>query len=220
MKKLTLSIAAIAAMGTFAVAGGDIAPVEPVVETPAVVETATDAGFYVGAAYGLANYDMSIDVAGVGYADGSENFNEFMILGGYQINKYVAIEGRYWFGSADDINWLNNGTNYNTSIDAWGIYVKPMYPVTDSFDIYALLGYGEVDMTIKAPNADYVSDTDGSDDGFSWGIGGAYNVNENVAVFVDFVRNYDDTITYDVLGTDVDVDKTVDTWNFGVTYKF
>jgi opacity protein-like surface antigen len=218
MKKLTLSIAAIAAMGTFAVAGGDIAPVEPVVETPVVVEN-TDAGFYVGAAYGLASWNYSISAAGTTFTDLDENFNEFMILGGYKVNPYVAIEGRYWFGSSDDITWGNLGT-HNTSIDAWGVYVKPMYPVTDVFDVYALLGYGSVDMTVKDPGSDYVSSADGSDDGFSWGLGASYEVTPNVGIFVDWIRNYDDTITYNVLGTDVDEESTVDTFNFGVTYKF
>ena len=217
MKKLTLSIAAIAAMSTFVVAGGDIAPVEPVVETPAVVEAPSDAGFYVGAAYGYLNADMTITPAIGKGLDLSDNFNEFMILGGYQVNKYVAIEGRYWFGASND--GFDGIGNDNVSIDSWGIYVKPMYPVTDQFNVYALLGYGSSDMTIKQPNSDLLASADGSEDGFSWGLGGSYDVNENVAVFVDFVRNYDDTVTYQEYNN-VDVDKTVDTWNFGVTYKF
>jgi hypothetical protein len=38
-------------------------------------------------------------------------------------------------------------------------------------------------------------------------------------VFVDWVRNYDDTVTYQEYNA-VSVEKTVDTLNFGVTYKF
>ena len=216
MKKLTLSIAAIAAMGTFAVAGGDIAPVEPVVETPAVVET-SDAGFYLGGAYGYLDADVKISLAGVDSISASESFNEFMLLAGYKVNKYIAVEGRYWFGSADDIDWFGTGNPYNSSIDAWGIYVKPMYPVTDQFDVYALLGYGSASMTVKDPNADYLDD---DNSGLSWGLGASYDVNENIGVFVDFVRNFDDTITYNVLNNNIDVDRTFDTWNFGVTYKF
>ena len=211
MKKLTLSIAAIAAMGTFAVAGGDIAPVEPVVETPTVVEN-TDAGFYIGGAYGYMDTNIKVKAPNDFKIDESPNFNEFMILAGYNVNKYIAIEGRYWFGAAKDIAAFGSG---NTSIDAWGIYAKPMYPVTDQFNVYALLGYGSADMTVKEPNADYLTD---DNDGFSWGFGASYDVNNNVAVFVDFVRNFDDTITYS--SVPADVDRTVDTWNIGVTYKF
>jgi opacity protein-like surface antigen len=196
MKKLTLSIAAIAAMSTFAMAGGDIAPVEPVVETP-VVAPATDAGFYVGGAYGYGDMDIS----DTGYSH-DETFDSFMLQAGYKINPYVAVEARYWITSEDE--WDNSGEDF--SADSWGIYVKPMYPVTEEFDIYALLGYGDTDPQIGGEGPDY--DTDG----FQWGLGASYDVTSNVAVFVDYVSLYDDTNDGE--------DLTIDTWNFGVTYKF
>jgi len=200
MKKLTLSIAAIAAMSTFAMAGGDIAPVEPVVETP-VVAPATDAGFYVGAAYGL----MGID-----YSDPTYSFDTshdaFMFQAGYKINPYVAVEGRYWTGSSDD--YTTGGTNYSTEVDAWGIYVKPMYPVTEEFDIYALLGYGDTDPSNTKDASWPTYDTDG----FQWGLGASYDVTSNIAVFVDYTELYNDTQNNE--------DMTIDSWNFGVTYKF
>jgi len=49
MKKFNLLLVAVLAMSTFAVAGGDIAPVEePVVVVPEVVEDTS--AFYIGAA--------------------------------------------------------------------------------------------------------------------------------------------------------------------------
>jgi len=209
MKKLTLSIAAIAAMGTFAVAGGDIAPVEPVVETP-VVAPMTDRGFYVGAAYGL----MGMDLSSVDTAAPANNFafdtnhDSFMLQAGYKINPYVAVEGRYWWGSSDD--FTVGGVPSSSDVDAWGIYVKPMYPVTDAVDIYALLGYGDTDPTVDGTGTGY--DTDG----FQWGLGASYDINSNFSVFVDYVSLYNDTYT---IGT-TSYDLTIDSWNFGITYKF
>ncbi len=58
MKKITSSIVAALAVSTFAVAGGDIAPVEPVVETPMVEEVSTG-GFYAGIAYSLMGSDIT-----------------------------------------------------------------------------------------------------------------------------------------------------------------
>ena len=195
MKKLTLSLAAIAAMGTFAVAGGDIAPVEPVVDTPVVAPV--DAGFYIGGAYGYGDMDLSFP----GYSH-DENFNSFMLQAGYKINPYIAVEGRYWFVSSD--TWDGGPEEFDT--DSWGIYIKPMYPVTDAFDIYALLGYGDTSPEIGGSGPDY--DTDG----FQWGLGASYDINANFAVFVDYVNLYDDTNGGE--------DLKIDTWNFGVTYKF
>jgi len=213
MKKLTLSIAAIAAMGTFAVAGGDIAPVEPVVETP-VVASAADAGFYAGIAYGLLGGDITETYpGGATLTDASDDFSEVMLQAGYKINPYFALEGRYWIGSSETIDYEYLGA-YNTSFDAWGIYAKPMYPVTDAFDVYALLGYGEVDGDVNIAGLAHLGD---SVDGFQWGLGAAYSFNENVSVFVDYVSLYDDE---DTNANGNNVDRTIDTWNFGVTYKF
>ena len=198
MKKLTLSIAAIAAMGTLAMAGGDIAPVEPVVETP-VVAPATDTGFYVGAAYGL----MEIDLTDNANANNSfdTTHDAFMLQAGYKINPYVAVEGRYWWGSSDDIS-----STESADLEAWGLYVKPMYPVTEEFDVYALLGYGDTSPEVNGQGPDY--DTDG----FQWGLGASYDVTSNIAVFADYTELYNDTQNNE--------DMTIDSWNFGVTYKF
>ena len=199
MKKLTLSIAAVAAMSTLAMAGGDIAPVEPVVDTP-VVAPVTDRGFYVGAAYGL----MGIDYSDPTPYTFDTSHDSIMLQAGYKINPYVAVEGRYWSGSSDDFTVA--GVNFSADVDAWGLYVKPMYPVMEEFDVYALLGYGDTSPEINGQGPGY--DTDG----FQWGLGASYDITENVAVFADYTELYNDTQNND--------DMTIDSWNFGVTYKF
>ena len=216
MKNIVLSAVAVLAMSSFAVAGGDIAPVEePVVVEPVV----TDAGFYLGLAYGYANMDLTeteyfaptaTTRSSVRVTDlGDDSYNTIMLQAGYKFNEYVAVEGRYWFGLDEDFG-LGNG-DYN--IDTWGLYVKPMYPVTDAFDIYALLGYANTDQ------GNAFSDT--TLDGFSWGLGGSYEFTENFAVFIDYVNMYNDTDRIDYVGGDYDeLDFDISTWNFGVTYKF
>ena len=196
MKKFNLSLVAVLAMSTFAVAGGDIAPVEePVVVVPEVVEST--GGFYLGGAYGYGDMEFSE----TGYSH-NENFDSFMLQAGYKFNPYIAVEGRYWLTSED--SW--DDWNEDFSADSWGIYVKPMYPVTNELDVYALLGYGDTDPEIGGQGPDY--DTDG----FQWGLGASYDVTDNVAVFVDYVNLYDDTNDGE--------DLTIDTVNFGVTYTF
>ena len=59
MKKFNLSLVTVLAMSTFAIAGGDIAPVEePVVVVPEVIESISTGGFYLGAAYGLLSLSL------------------------------------------------------------------------------------------------------------------------------------------------------------------
>ncbi len=228
MKKLNLSLAAIFAMGTFAVAGGDIAPVEPVVEEPVVVESTGN--FYLGLAYGYLNDDVELTDnagtmpgnnlgAGATYDLWDNDHSEIMIQAGYNFNEYIAVEGRYWFGISDD-SILNDAAE--SSVDAWGIYVKPQYPVTEAFNIYALLGYGAAEYSWTVNDANGWSNTwsDDSVDGFSWGLGASYAFTDNVAVFVDYVSIYNDDENYFNTVDDIDLDRTIDTWNFGVTYNF
>jgi len=215
MKKiLLLSVVA----STMIMAGGDIAPVEPMVETPVVMETPSTGGLYLGLAYSLVGHDVDNfnDTHNLGM-----DFDALMFQAGYKVNDYFALEGRYWVGLGDGDASINNWTIHNafddSEMDAWGIYLKPMYPVTSAFDIYALLGYANI--TVDNPN---FPNAGIDEDGFSWGVGAAYSVTENIAVFVDYIGFYDDTIRQagKGLADDFNQDHSADTFNFGVTYQF
>jgi len=211
MKNIVLSTVAVLAMSTFAVAGGDIAPVEePVVVVEPVV---TDSGFYLGLGYSLLSTDTQTVAGNVSTDITSDDYSMVMFQAGYKFNSYVALEGRYWMG-IDDNSWLAASENVTGEVDAWGIYVKPMYPVTDAFDVYALLGYANTDYSVTGTSI-------GDLDGFSWGLGASYSFTDSVSVFVDYVNLYNDN--YDVINSalqTVEYDDTIATWNFGVTYQF
>jgi len=236
MNKFTLSVVAIMAMSTLASAGGDIAPVEPVAE---VIAPVVDSGFYVGIAYSAVN--VSSDYEGIQNINDSwtgeyeEDYDAIMLQAGYKINKYFAVEGRYW-ESAGDAEWSNEGSGtYNSGpgtwkesgtysdaeFTAWGIYVKPMYPVTEAVDIYALLGYGNNTLSY-----DGVDEFD--ENGFQWGLGASYDFTDNLSLFVDYVQMHtDETSSTNSTGGrngsawtgDITSDDTIYTLNFGVTYK-
>jgi len=213
MKKLNLSLVTILAMSTFAIAGGDIAPVEPAVETP-YVEPAKAGGFYLGLAYGWQNLTLDNTVPGNGGLDA--DFGSIMIDAGYKFNPYIAVEGRYWFGlsSSNDLSWKSD-LNSDITVDSWGLYVKPMYPVSPAMNIYALLGYGSTDVTYDIPNGGSL--TSDSVDGFSWGIGADYAFTDNWAVFIDYTEAINDESVY--VGAHK-FDASVDMVNFGVNYTF
>ena len=210
MKKFTLSVVAVMAMSTFAIAGGDIAPVEePMVEVAAPV--VDDSGLYLGLAYGLGNFDTTQHNKN---RSDDWNYNNIMIQAGYKFNSYIAIESRYWFGLDEDIIPFDSNP-YTYSSDTWGIYVKPMYPVTDAFDIYALLGYASTDASVDNPTDSW--NFGGDLDGFSWGLGAAYSFTDNLSAFIDYVNIYDDSTDHGHNGIE---DVTISTWNFGLTYQF
>jgi len=202
MIKISIAASALLCMGTSAIAGGDIAPVEPVVETPVIVEQSP---FYLGV--GIGGGTVNDD-------DTSEEFSAttLMFQAGYQYNEYIALEGRYTFGL--DTDYSPGTTNslssdYDGDFSSWGIYVKPMYPI-GNFSLYALLGYGGVML-------DDLAGGDAYESGFQWGLGAGYAMSENYTVFVDYVSLYDDT-GFDYRARLDDVDS--DTWTFGVSYRF
>lgn len=197
-------------ISTMIFAGGDITPVEPVIETP-VVEESTSGSFYLGLAYGYMTeaYTRTPDLSNPRSFD--EDLNTIMLQAGYVFNPYVAIEGRYWFGGLDDLNVVNeNGQSYVLAgPDAWGVYAKPMYPIAEALNIYGLLGYAAVNhSTIKLNDVN----------GFSWGLGASYDITENIAVFADYISIYNDD--KDLPGGVINKAYEIDTINVGISYNF
>jgi len=114
-----------------------------------------------------------------------------LLLAGVNFNQYIGVEARY--------------AGLTDCMENYGIYVKPQYPIGDA-NVYALLGYGETTYDDGA--------ADESESGFQWGLGASYAVMENIGVFADWTRLYDDTFGMDR------VDATIDAVSVGVTYTF
>ena len=201
MKNITMSLIAIISLSSFSVAGGDISPVEPYVNVPEVSD-AMPGKFHIGLGYSYMN--MNID-------DTDEDLTAHSVLfkGGYNFNEYIGVEGRYTM-SVGDITYDDNGqeSDINADMSNLGIYAKVMYPVMEEFNIYGLLGYGQVK---------YDDGAELTESGLQWGIGAEYAVNENIGVFVDYTNMYNDK------GFDGEVsnsDVVVDAISVGATYSF
>ncbi len=227
MKKIVLSAAAVFAMSSFAVAGGDIAPVvEPVVEVPAVID---DSGFYIGAFYGFHSLEGTDNSVATAPVDTAET-NTLGLMAGYKFNSYVAVEGRYQMQVTDPTwsgdSFADDTDDVDGEVASWAVYVKPMYPVTNELDVYALIGYASTTYTFK--NADNLAaltafasvDDEIVAEGFSWGIGASYEVMENLSVFVDYTTLYDDSAAEFNGVENANIDVLVTSINAGVSYKF
>ncbi len=118
-----------------------------------------------------------------------ESFKTYpiLVLGGYQLHDYIAIEGRY-IRSALNIKY-NRGTTDNANISNYdavfknsALYFKPTYAM-HNYNAYLLLGYGEV----------VLSDIKGAkrtEKGFQWGIGVSFKFSEKMSFFVDYSNLY------------------------------
>ncbi len=203
MKRVKQSIAAVLLSSAYALAGGNVAPIEePVIEVPAVVEPELS-GFYAGIGYSC--LQMGLDVP---YLD-MRAMTAGSVTAGYNFNKYVAIEGRYTASVGDITVKTVNDKSDTGDIDLAnvGLYVKPQYSI-NNFGIYALLGYGQ--FTLK--NASSFSEA-----GFQYGAGLNAMVARNVDIFIDYRRLYDDTGFDDF---DLDREVMANSYTVGVNYHF
>ena len=198
MRKLTLSIVAVATIGTFAVAGGDIVP------APVPMEEVDNSSFYIGLAISaISSRDAAVSMDIFNVKEGQDRLGNITFQVGYNFNEYVAVEGRYTTTFTDEDK---------VEMDDWSIFVKPQYPVTEDFNIYALLGFGGV--TIDPVNGSTVNVDDSS---FQWGLGASYDFTENISVFFDYTNLANDM---DGIYWDGALQVDADAFNLGVTYKF
>jgi opacity protein-like surface antigen len=202
MNTIKLSIVAVLLTSTLAMAGGKsgIAPESDIV--PIVVEPALT-GFYAGLGYSCLQMDIDepadIDI---------RSMAALSITAGYNFNEYFAIEGRYTASLGDLDFEIGNAT----SDKAWdmsniGVYLKPQYSI-DSFTLYGLLGYGQLTLD---------EDFSRSVSSFQYGLGVNMMATDNVGIFIDYRRLYDDE---DFDGLSINDTVTANSYTLGINYHF
>ena len=198
MKNITLSALAAVALTSFGFAGGDIVPV---VE-PVIVEESTSS-FYLGAGLAmLSARDADVSLSFFSGKTGQDRMGNLTLLAGYDFNPYIGLEGRYTTSITSEAI---------VDMSGWSIFVKPQYPVTEAFSIYALLGYGGVTLDGVDGRNIKVDDT-----GFQWGLGASYDATEHIEVFADYT-----SLANDMEGTyRTAIEADTDALTVGVNYRF
>ena len=202
MKKLLISIATIAAIASSANAGKNVipAPVEPI---PVPTPVAAPLGLYLGGGFTYSKAEC--ECAPIYLSNGvrnpkfTANTKGVNLKAGYDFNEYIGIEAKYLYTPWGD---------EDRTLKHYGLYLKPSYPITESLDIYALLGYGKTE-------CESLKD---SQKGFGWGVGASYNFGKRVAgkkeglgVYVEYLRPLKKTGNKKI---------TIDTVNAGLQYNF
>jgi len=136
---------------------------------------AANDGFYAGVNYVQVTYKET----------GFEKLNPSALMGrvGKEINKNVAVEGRFAVGlSEDSVTIL--GTKVDLEIDSFvGLYLKGMIP-SGSVTPYGVIGWGSGEVTAKAPGVS----VGGDDSDISYGIGLDIAVNKGTFVNLEYGR--------------------------------
>jgi OOP family OmpA-OmpF porin len=151
-------------ISTMSYGGGKaVAPVEAPVEPIPVMHTPMPV--YIGLGLVWGRYDGCETSSGCIYEDVTYGA---MVRAGYEWNQYIGIEARALatFWGADDLG--------GQELRHIGLFAKPMYPMGEDFNIYALLGYGWTKTTTggngNLPTVD--------ESGFSAGIGLEYDLSD------------------------------------------
>ena len=202
MNTIKLSMVAVLLTSTLAMAGGKSgeAPESDIV--PIVVEPELS-GFYAGLGYSCLQMDLNVP----------ENIDiramtAVSINAGYNFNQYFAIEGRYSVSLGDlDIDTMNTERSEAWDMSNIGLYLKPQYSI-DSFTLYGLLGYGQFTLD---------NDASYSADGFQYGLGVNMMATDNMDVYIDYRRLYDDE---DFDGLSINEVVTANSYTVGVNYHF
>ena len=199
MKKIALSLVAIVGMSSLGFAGGDIVPA-----AAPMVEEVDNSSFYIGVGLAaVSSRDAAVSLDFTSEKAGQDRLGDFSLLAGYNFNEYIAVEGRYTTTFTDEDL---------VEMDAWSLFVKPQYPVSEDFSIYALLGFGGV--TMDGING---SGVDVDDNGFQWGVGVEYEAMENFSIFADYTSLANDMEGLYWNGA-LEVD--ADAFTIGMKYKF
>ena len=217
MKRIVLSAAAVLAMSSFAVGGGDIAPAVAVVPIPVVSEE-DNSNFYVGLG---AVYNRTYSTDSGWTNDTVKTQDEtagFTGVVGYNFNEYIAVEGR--------ISKTFFEEDY-ADVTTYSLFLKPQYLATEDFTVYGLLGFGNATVQGAMGNTPGHPENDGKDildeTAFQWGFGVSYDATESFSVFVDYTLLANDAdINSKLYGYDNNTytELSVDGITVGVIYHF
>lgn len=171
--------------------------------------TSDQSAFYAGLGFAAASVrDADSSLSFFTDTDDKDELTNINLLVGYDFNEYVAVEGRYTTSIAsEDV----------VEMSGWSLFVKPQYSFQDNnFKVYALLGFGGV--KVDGINGFHA---DGDGNGFQWGVGASYSleelVDEDFSVFFDYTslaRNMDGAFPNGANQV------SSDAITLGLTYKF
>lgn len=137
--------------------------------------------FYAGLGIGQSRYrDFSKDT-------GDMNSEGWKLFGGYQFNKYLALEGGYV--NLNDMTAMKGTVRTNIVTDGWALGAVVRYPVTDKFSVMGKLGGAYLLSDINTKNGAAVTVRTGDDDfDPNYGVGVSYAVYDNLSLRAEWER--------------------------------
>jgi OOP family OmpA-OmpF porin len=191
---------------------------------PLMAETTTDysSGWYVGGNIGMstANIDeekITQNLTNASYTDDERDLG-YKLFGGYQFNKYFALEGGYFnLGKFDYALSTATGTaKGNIKIMGVNLDAVATLPVTEKFSAFGRVGanYARAKDSFSSTGSISFADTDPkkNDLNYKFGAGLQYAITDAVGIRLEAERYRID----DAVGNMGDIDL----FSIGLTYRF
>lgn len=147
--------------------------------------------WYVGFGAGVGNLNKSgQDLTGLANAQIDDTDTTYTVRGGYRFNPYFALElgyydlGQYAFSNNDGVVPITG----SAKAKSYGISMVGILPM-NQFDLYGRLGWEESEIKANANSASFTASESDRQSGATYGIGGRWNMNRNVGLFVEWMKN-------------------------------
>jgi len=203
MKRIMKTTIATVLLSSIIYAGGNknIVPQNtPIADLPMMVAP-TSSNFYLGLGLGVDSVSSALY--------GPDTTTSGVLRVGYDFMKYLGVEARGSYGVSDG-DQLGH-------IYSMGLYLKPQYPINDTFNIYGLVGYAQTEISFENEVAfNGISNDTTTQSDVSFGIGVEYALTNNWGLFADVVRYIDKETTK----PEGKYASTVDAVTFGALFRF
>ena len=141
--------------------------------------------YYFGTQFAQTTYEQSGTSANPNAIDGEGKPKAIVLIGGYQINDHVALEGRFGFNASDD-GFSNSLGSVDIEVDQI-LSVLGKFSVGGSISPYALVGFSDVELEDQFGGV-------AEGDGVSFGVGVDFKVSENTAIALEYIQYVDEGI--------------------------
>jgi OOP family OmpA-OmpF porin len=146
--------------------------------------------WYIGGGIGRGNLDQSGTDLGLGNASVGDSATTYTLRLGYRHSPYFAVEGAYYdLGEYDFSGSISNVSFAGTAkAKAFAINAVGILPLSEAFDLYGRVGYGEAELKANASVAGFVGNESDRQSGAFYGVGARWNVSKSWGVFAEWMK--------------------------------
>lgn len=149
--------------------------------TASVVHDYTETGFYVGAAVGQSNLNVtSTAVEG----SGSKDETGFKFTGGYKLNPFLALEASYY--NPGTFSETDGADRLRITADIFQLSAVGSYPLAGRLDVFGRIAAARWDSKLSATVSGQSGSLSGNGTDFNWGVGMQFHLNEHIRLRGEF----------------------------------